>query len=138
MTNSFEMNLARLQNINMSVAADDIPDAHGTASVIVSFADGTTLKTAYWRLIQDGRVVLSSFDHQQKYGLPAPINAKEQVSRLLKRKVCSHVRFDRETADLILIFSETTRFEVFSFTGYEIWTILFPDGTGQYSNHALG
>jgi hypothetical protein len=94
------------------------------------------LKAHYWRLIQDGHALLSSFDHQKKYGLPAPIDAKEEISGLLKGKICHNVHFDGETADLTLVFSETTKLQVFNFTAYEIWEIRFPDGTGQYSNYA--
>jgi hypothetical protein len=135
-TNSFEQNLARLRNVSIAVAADNIPDAEGTAAVVVKFSDGTVLKARYWRLIQNGRALLSSFDHQKKYGLPAPIDAKEQISGLLEGKLCRDVQFDSETADLTLVFGETTKLQVFNFTAYEIWEIKFPDGTGEYSNYA--
>ena len=137
MTKSFEQSLAGLRNVSVAVAADNIPDAEGTAAVVVKFSDGLVLKANYWRLIQDGRALLSSFDHQKKYGLPAPIDAKEQISSLLEGKICDDVQFDRETADLTLVFGETTKLQVFSFTAYEIWQIQFPDGTGEYSNYAL-
>jgi hypothetical protein len=137
MTKSFERSLAGLRSTGISVAADDIPDAEGTAAVILKFSDGTVLKANYWRLIQNGRALLSSFDHQKKYGLPAPIDAKEKISALLEGKICLNVHFDSETADLILAFGETTKLQVFNFTGFEIWEIRFPDGTGEYSNYVL-
>ncbi|OKO71320.1 hypothetical protein [Bradyrhizobium sp. AS23.2] len=137
MTNSFEQSLARLRKVSVAVVADNIPDAEGTAAVVVKFSDGTVLKANYWRLIQDGRVLMSSFDHQKKYGLPAPIDAKEQMSNRLDGRFCNGVQFDSETADLTLVFGETTKLQVFNFTGYEIWEIHFPDGTREYSNHAL-
>ena len=136
MTKSFKQGLARLRNVSVAVAADSVPDAEGTAAIVVKFSDGTVLKACYWRLTQDGRALLSSFDHQKKYGLPAPIDAKEQISDLLEGKLCSEVRFDSETADLALFFGETTKLQVFNFTAYEIWEIQFPDGTGEYSNYA--
>jgi hypothetical protein len=136
-TKNFEQNLARLRNVRIAVAADNIPDEGGTAAVVVTFSDGTVLQAQYWRLIQDGRALLSSFDHQKKYGLPVPIDAKIQMSSLLQGKICHNVQFDGETADLTLVFGETTKLQVFNFTGYEIWTIQFPDGTGEYSNCAL-
>jgi len=134
---SLEQSLARLQNVSVSVAADNIPDTEGTAAIVVRFSDGTVLKAQYWRLIQDGRASLSSFDHHKKYGLPSPIDAKQQVSDRLERQICNGVQFDSETADLTLVFGETTKLQVFNFTGYEIWEIHFPDGTGEYSNYAL-
>jgi hypothetical protein len=136
-TTSFEQSLARLRNVSVAIVADNIPDAEGTAAVVVEFSDGTVLKANYWRLIQDGRALLSSFDHQKKYGLPAPIDAKEQMSNRLEGRICNGVRFDSETADLTLVFGEATKLQVFNFTGYEIWEIRFPDGTGEYSNYAL-
>lgn len=74
---------------------------------------------------------------QKKYSLPAPIDAKEKISALLEGKICLNVQFDGETADLTLVSGETTKLQVFNFTGYEIWEIRFPDGTEEYSNHAL-
>lgn len=136
MTKSFEQHLARLRNVSVAVAAESVPDAEGTAAIVVKFSEGTVLKACYWRLIQTGRALLSSFDHQKKYGLPAPIDAKEQISGLLDGKLCSEVRFDSETADLALVFGETATLQVFNFTAYEIWEIQFPDGTGEYSNYA--
>jgi hypothetical protein len=135
-TKNFEQNLARLRNVSIAVAADNIPDEEGTAAVVVTFSDGTVLKAQYWRLIQDGRALLSSFDHQKKYGLPVPIDAKEQISSLLEGKLCHNVQLDSETADLTLVLGEITKLQVFNFTGYEIWEITFPDGTGEYSNCA--
>jgi hypothetical protein len=88
-------------------------------------------------VIKDGKTNLSSFDHGQKYGLPAPIDAKSQLADLLNGKTCQDARCDGETADLILQFDGNTKFQVFNFTGYEIWQIHFPDGTGEYSNYAL-
>lgn len=137
MKKSLELSLAGLRGAGISVAADDIPDAEGTAAVVLKFSDGTVLKANYWRLIQNGRAQLSSFDHRQKYGLPTPIDAKREISALLARKVCVDLHFDSETADLIFTFSEDTKLQVFNFTSFEIWTIQFPDGTGQYSNYAL-
>jgi hypothetical protein len=134
---TFEQSLASLRNVSITVAADNIPDAEGTASVVVKFSDGTVLKANYWRLIQDGRALLSSFDHRKKYGLSTPIDAKEQISSLLEGKLCNDVQFDSEAGDLTLVFGETTKLQVFNFTAYEIWQIQFPDGTGEYSNYAL-
>jgi hypothetical protein len=136
-TKPFEQNLARLQNVNIAVEGDNIPDAEGTASIIVKFSDGTILKAGYWRFVQNRLARLSSFDHKQKYGLSNPIDAKEEITRLLDGRLCCKVEFDTQTGDLILMFDETTKLQVFNFTGYEIWTIHFPDGTGELSNYAL-
>jgi hypothetical protein len=140
MMKSFEENLAKLRNVSVAAVRAsteyNILDDN-TASVVVNFSDGTVLKTDYWRLIQDRRALLSNFDHKQKYGLPAPIDAKGQLSNLLEGKICQNVQFDSETGDLTLIFGQVTKLQVFNFTGYEVWEIGFPVGTGAYSDSAL-
>ena len=129
--------LAELNNSVVTVLPDDIPDENGTAAIIIRFSDGTTIKAAYWRLIQDNCTRVSSFDHRQKYGLPVPIDAKEQIARLLTGKICDSAKLNSETADIIIWFYEIIKLEIFNFTRYEIWEIHFPDGTGEYSNYAL-
>jgi hypothetical protein len=137
MKNSFEQNLTGLRTASVAAAADNIPDEGGTAAVVLNFSDGTVLKAQYWRLIRDGRAELSSFDHLQKYGLPAQIDAKEQLAKLLKGTICNDAQFDAATGDLTFLFGKTAKLQVFNFTGYEIWEIRFPDGTGELSNYAV-
>jgi hypothetical protein len=43
---------------------------------------------------------------------------------------------DRETGDLLLTFTGDTKLRILNVTGYEIWEVRFPDGTGEYSNFA--
>ncbi len=133
---TFVQKLEKLKSVGLEVAADDTPDAEGTAAIRIKFSDGTRLQAFYWRLVQDGRVELTSFDHQKRYGLPAPIDAKKQVSNRLTGKICRNVHFDGDTGDLTLVLGETSKLQVFNFTGYEIWTLRFPDGTEEYSNYA--
>ncbi|WP_315741828.1 MULTISPECIES: hypothetical protein [unclassified Bradyrhizobium] len=132
----FVRKLEELKNVSIEVVADDTPDEEGTAAIGIKFSDGTTLQAFYWRLVQDGRAELASFDHQKKYGLPAPIDAKKHVSTRLTGKICRNVQFDDATGDLTLVLGETSKLQVFNFTGYESWTLRFPDGTGEYSNYA--
>jgi hypothetical protein len=132
---AFEQGLAELKNKAVTVDVDDIPDSRGTASIIVNFAGGAALKAGYWRLIQVGQSQISSFDHQQRYGLSAPFDAKEILSRALTRTFCESVTYDGETSDLILLFDNNTRLQVFGFTAYEMWEMNFPDGSVEYSNH---
>jgi hypothetical protein len=137
MTRTFDKRLARLQGVTVRVVAGSAPDEGGTASIAFEFPDGALLNASYWRFIQGGVARLSSFDHQQKYGLSTPIDAKTRIITFLDGKLCREVIFDRETGDLILIFDECTKLQVLNFTGYEIWAIRFPDGAAEYSNHAL-
>ena len=106
------------------------------ASVQLLFANGSSLRAAYWRVIQDGRAGTSSFDHRRKYGLPAPVDAIKELQELLQDRAVTDARLDKETGDLLFQFAGNIKLQVFNFTGYEIWDIIFPDGTGEYSNYA--
>jgi hypothetical protein len=108
-----------------------------TASAVIVFSEGTRLTTYYWRLIKNNKALISSFDHQQKYGLPSPIDALSTLTGELQGQTLTCARFDEETGDLQFEFANETEFQALNFTGYEMWHISFPDGTGEYSNHAL-
>jgi hypothetical protein len=41
-----------------------------------------------------------------------------------------------KTGDLIFRLEGDVEFQVFNFTGYEVWKVLFPSGIGEYSNYA--
>jgi hypothetical protein len=128
---------ARLNNASVQVFKVYAFPEQGQAAVTLAFSDGTRLRASYWRLITKGRAELSSFDHQQKYGLPEPIDAKEVLRERLDNQVCVEARMDMETGDLSFTFDGGIRLQVFNFTGYEIWELIFPDGSGEYSNYAL-
>ena len=106
------------------------------ASVELLFADGTRLQTEYWRVIEGGRASFSSFDHQQIYGLPARIDGIQNLRDRLVDKMVAEALHDQETGDLLFKFTHEIKLEVLNVTGYEIWQIRFPDGTGEYSNYA--
>jgi hypothetical protein len=84
----------------------------------------------------DGKADISSFDHHQKYGLPAPIDAVVSLREALHNKPVTNAVLDSKTGDLHFEFAENITLQVFNFTSYEIWHIRFPDGTGEYSNYA--
>jgi hypothetical protein len=116
------------------------PEAYleeGHATVSITFSDGTNLTADYWRLIKDGKSVLSSFDHRQQYGLPAPINAIEQIIEELDKQNLVELQLDKTTGDLTLKFSEAKILQIFNFTGYESWVIRYTDGRMILSNYVL-
>ena len=106
------------------------------ASIELLFANGTRLTAEYWRLTTDGRAGISSFDHQQKYGLPAPIDAVKKLGETLRDMPVTNAYLDFKTGDLFFDFDGNITLQVLNFTSYEIWHIRFPDGTGEYSNYA--
>lgn len=112
-------------------------DEPGFTPVHLAFSDGSRLIAGYWRLIGDGHAKLSSFDHEQKYGLPAPIDAKRELRDALENRTCVEAILDTRTGDLALAFDGGTRFQVFNFTGYEVWELTFPGIGTAYSTYAI-
>jgi|SRR5690242_17473644 hypothetical protein len=133
---NFDKSLLELKNETVHVAASNYYADSGSASVQLLFGNGTRLRADYWRIAKDGRASISSFDHEQKYGLPAPIDAVEELKSNLTDKALIDARLEKETGDLLFRFSDGINFHVFNFTGYEVWEIHFPDGSGEYSNFA--
>lgn len=103
----------------------------------IEFSDGTSLAAQFWRLTKKGRPEVSIFDHRRQYGLPAPIDALSVLRDELVGGQLQAAEMDPATADLRFTFEGGLRLEVFNFTGFEIWELTFPDGTGQLSNYAL-
>ena len=108
----------------------------GKATTQLVFSGGTTLRIDYWRIIRKGRERISSFDHEQQYGLPVPIDAIEELRKELDDNIVLEAHLDAETGDLLFQFTGDIKLQIFGFTSYEVWEINFPDGTGEYSNHA--
>jgi hypothetical protein len=137
MLNGLEQGLQKLKGCSAQVTESNAyPPENGEASVVILFSDGTKLRADYWRVIKDGRASISSFDHKQQYGLPAPIDAVEMLTKDLQGQLITYAQHDKETGDLLLWFTNNIKCQILNFTGYEIWEINFPDGTGEYSNYA--
>jgi len=103
----------------------------------IEFTDGTKLDAQFWRLTKGERPLVSIFDHRQRYGLPAPIDAFRVMRDELVGKQVSDVVMDKATGDLRFRFKGDVVLEVFNFTAFEIWKLIFPDGTMELSNFAL-
>lgn len=133
---NFDKSLFSLRNLSVHVSAANVYDEPGMASVQLLFGNGSKLRAEYWRVIRDGKAGISSFDHKQRYGLPAPIDAIDQLQKQLQDKTVTDARMDAETGDLLFQFADNIKLQVLNFTSYEIWEISFPDGSGEYSNYA--
>jgi Family of unknown function (DUF6188) len=82
-----------------------------------------------WRILDAGRIAISSEDHLQQYGLPAPLDAASIATNLLASRSITRVEVRERTADLLLEFEGDLRLEVVPFsTGYESWNIFGPSG----------
>ncbi|HEY9679923.1 MAG TPA: hypothetical protein V6C76_18110 [Drouetiella sp.] len=122
----------------IKVASADVFHEPGQASIIITFFDNTVLHASFWRLIANGKATLSSFDHKQQYGLPAPIDAIANLQKDLDGRLLTALSLNKVTGDLLLcIEGEGEKLQVFNFSGYEIWTIRYPDGTRDFSNYVL-
>ena len=129
---AFEQGLSALKDATVQVTDNDAYESG--ASVILSFSGGGRLRADYWRLLRNGLAVLSCFDHEQKYGLPKPIDARADLRKVLDGQQVVEARLDRQTGDLLFAMSGRAHFQVFNLTGYEIWETTLADGTSDYSN----
>ena len=136
MPEKFTDGLSGLIGAFVTVSAFDGYSGHGAAPIRLAFSHGTNLEAVYWRLTGGGKEVVSSFDHQQRYGLPAPIDAIRELQNTLRDKTVLEAGHDEETGDLLFQFTGDIKLQVFGFSGYEVWEISFSDGTGEYSNYA--
>ena len=99
-----------------------------------------------WRLLQGGSVSISSEDHLQQCGLPAPLDAAAVATRLLASHPVTHVEVRDGTADLILELGGALRLEIIPISsGYESWCVTTPSGFyvvaqggGQLSGYRAG
>jgi hypothetical protein len=132
----FQDSLSGLRASSVRVSSRNGFPENGQASITLFFDDGTRLQAEYWRVIDGGTAGVSSFDHQQKYGLPAPIDAVRELEEKLSNKVVVEVHHDQETGDLLFHFAGDVKLQILNFSGYEVWEIRFPNGTGEFSNYA--
>jgi hypothetical protein len=133
---NFEGSLSELTGSTATVSNSGAYPEPGAASVQLLFSDGSRFRADYWRIVQAGKAGVSSFDHNQKYGLLAPIDSFQQLEADLRNKRVTRALFDARTGDLNFLFEDDIELQIFNFTGYEVWEIHFRNGTGEYSPHA--
>lgn len=94
------------------------------------FGTGASLATeSPWRLIEQGRIVVSSEDHGQQFGLPAPVDAgREFLSRVAGRTV-EAVSVNSDSGDLLVRFQEQAYLQLLQLSsGYESWRLSVDGG----------
>ena len=80
-----------------------------------------------WRIVAGGRVVLTSRDQGQQFGLPAPVDAYEEAFALLQGLRVVGVQLDEASADLLLEFEDGQRLELRTdSSGFEPWSFHAP------------
>jgi hypothetical protein len=75
-----------------------------------------------WRLLEEGRVRVTSEDQGQTFCLPAPADAAAEVQRLLAESIVSEVELRDRTLDVRIHFATDHIFEILpDSSGYESW-----------------
>jgi len=102
---------------------------------LFKFASGGTLSVQCpWRVMEDEAIRLSSADHHQQYGLPAPIDAAAELHSLLQDDRVKAVKVDQKCGDLLLTFRSMRQLQVVPFSrGYEAWESLSPQGFNVFA-----
>ena len=82
-----------------------------------------------WRVRSAEAIVLSSLDHEQKFGLPEPVDVQAGARQKILGKPIREI-FSRDgEGDLTVGFDGALVFQAFNLsTGYEAWKISKPQG----------
>jgi hypothetical protein len=87
-----------------------------------TFDDGSSIATeSFWRLITTDGVAVTSEDHGQQFGLPAPVDAAELAKTKIGGTTVDRFTLDEQTGDLSICFSDKTLQFVTTSAGYEGW-----------------
>ena len=81
-----------------------------------------------WRIL-DPQMSVTSGDHEQKFGLPAPLDATARATELLVGDTVSEFTLREDALDLLFRFSRGQRLEIIADSaGYESWQMASPHG----------
>ena len=91
------------------------------------FDEGTLAVDCLWRIVGDERLIRTSQDHGQQFGLPAPIDAYAEAESILRGRSITSATIRKDTADLVLTFDGGYQLEIFAdSSGYEPWNFTAP------------
>jgi hypothetical protein len=95
-----------------------------------TFGDRLAIGTeSSWRLVTPDGVAVTSEDHEQKFGLPAPVDAAERVMARLASHRVQAVSLDATTGDMHVSFAESMYLHFIQMScGYESWRATTPRG----------
>ena len=87
------------------------------------FTDNVSVLTEQlWRLRHHGRIEVTSSDHGERFGLPAPLDARPEVVSAVGDLPVTETRIDAITGDLFIAFSEEVQLEFLQTSAaYESW-----------------
>jgi hypothetical protein len=100
---------------------------HYPRNFTFEFGSGALAVDCLCRIVASGRLVLTSQDHGQRFGLPSPVDAYAEAESLLRDRCVAAVRLVAETNDLVIEFEDGSRLEVLAHSsGYELWNLTAP------------
>jgi hypothetical protein len=80
---------------------------------ILDFESGGSLQVACpWRLLVNETIRLSDSDHNQQYGLPAPINAVIELGQLLRGLRVGDVHVEQKRGDIRIQFASDIELQI--------------------------
>jgi hypothetical protein len=92
------------------------------------FSDRVSLQVeCLWRLVVSGRLVITSEDDGQQFGLHAPVDCLEELRRQIIGAAVEDVKVRAGTIDISLGFGSGRTLEVIpTSAGYEAWQVSAP------------
>jgi hypothetical protein len=96
---------------------------HATSFV---FGDAAFYVETLWRISQDGELRRLSGDDGQRFGGPAPIDARRDAREWLTSRTVERVIVDVRRGDLSLQFGGGWLLEFITDSGYEAWQLTAP------------
>ena len=86
--------------------------------------DASAVVGCLWRLVESGRIRVTSDDDGQQFGLSEPVDAAAEVNSRLAGAVVEGVELRQGVLDLVLRFSSGHLLEIIpTSSGYEAWDV---------------
>ena len=90
------------------------------------FNDGGSITTeSTWRLVTAEGIKVTSEDHDQKFGLPVPLDAIGVLKKTIIEQTIEQYKLEPRTGDLSLLFGNACELQFLNLSsGYESWHIV--------------
>jgi len=95
---------------------------------VLEFAEHSEIQIeCLWRLLHFGRIVLTSHDHGQSFGLASPIDAAVTLNSRLVGQTIVSVELTSGSLDLTFVFEDSMALQIIpDSSGYEAWNARTP------------
>jgi hypothetical protein len=89
------------------------------------FSENVSVSTeSPWRLINEERIVVTSEDDGQRFGLSEPVDAASAVLSVILGRTVEAAMIDASSGDLTIAFNGGARLQLFQMSsGYESWRL---------------